>query len=463
VVKWFFFYFQAKYSTIMKYSWFLFCALLLVSCTEAPFTEISQAKNEFNKFNQKHGRWIEYGSEDEKYTSDSYAKIFVGTGSDRVQRRIFKNIKWHNDSSNGKDYYRLIEYDQGVPKGIVREYIYIDSTTKAIYQQVDFDSVTSYSLHRLYTLGNCTPTVFNECYIDTMFIYNPSLNSVLPYAVFDSNNTVIRLMTYQNKYVGKDTINNDEIYSLTSVQSNSYSVTKRELPKEFLDKMIGLSELNNLNKKYDIYLDFFPANYDWTGDYYLNDDTLFLTRFERSRIDSISENEITSSREVSQPDVDLMLGSLGYERNYSNIKRFYDEGRREELQRKRRAEEIERNRMAERSSSIYNYGNWSSSPNCSVNIQSEYEIQRYLEKGLRTEGNGGSVITYKTLWEWNTVGLEVRFDNGTVVKGINVRITPGYSRARISVDFPSIGPGDYYLYSNGILKSADGTFTYNCR
>jgi hypothetical protein len=435
----------------MKYSWFLFCALLLVSCKEAPFTEISQAKNEFNKFNQKHGRWIEYGSEDEKYT---YIKSVTGTGLDLIKRGVFRNIKWHNDSSNGKDFYRLIEYDQGVPKGVVREYMYIDSITKVNKQGVDFDSVTSYSLHRLYTLGNCTPTVFNECYVDTMFIYNYKLNSVLPYAIFDSNNTVIRLMSYQHEYLGKDTFNNDEIYGLTCIQSNSYSVNKRELPKEFLDKMIELSKLNSVIKKYNSYFDYFPVNYDWTGDYYLNDDTLFLTRFEKSRIDSISENEITSSREVSQPDVDLMLEDLGYEYSYSDIKRLYDEGRSKELHKKR---------MAETSSFTYTYGNPTSSPNCSVNTQSEYEIQRYLEKGLRTEGNGGSVITYKTLWEWNTVGLEVRFDNGTVVKGINVKITPGYSSARISVDFPSIGPGDYYLYSNGILKSADGTFTYNCR
>ena len=100
-----------------------------------------------------------------------------------------------------------------------------------------------------------------------------------------------------------------------------------------------------------------------------------------------------------------MLEDLGYEYSYSDIKRLYDEGRSKELHKKR---------MAETSSFTYTYGNPTSSPNCSVNTQSEYEIQRYLEKGLRTEGNGGSVITYKTLWEWNTVGLEVRFDNGTL-------------------------------------------------
>jgi hypothetical protein len=100
---------------------------------------------------------------------------------------------------------------------------------------------------------------------------------------------------------------------------------------------------------------------------------------------------------------------------------------------------------------------------CSVDISSEYSIQSYLEQGLRTEDNGGSTITYKTISEWNTVGLEIRFDNGNVVKGINVNIRTGYTSAKISVDFPSIGYADYYLYSNGVLKSADGSFTYKCR
>ena len=64
---------------------------------------------------------------------------------------------------------------------------------------------------------------------------------------------------------------------------------------------------------------------------------------------------------------------------------------------------------------------------------------------------------------WNTIGLEIRLDNGTVVQGINVRIEPGYRSARISADLPSIGPVDYILYSNGELKSYDGLFKYKCK
>jgi len=102
--------------------------------------------------------------------------------------------------------------------------------------------------------------------------------------------------------------------------------------------------------------------------------------------------------------------------------------------------------------------------NCEVNIASEASIQRYLERGLRTNDAGGSLLTYKTLYQWNTVGVEIKFDNGNRVSGINVRITPGYSRAKISMDFPDIGSsGVYYLTSDGVLKSSDGTFTYRCR
>lgn len=67
------------------------------------------------------------------------------------------------------------------------------------------------------------------------------------------------------------------------------------------------------------------------------------------------------------------------------------------------------------------------------------------------------------LSKWNTIGLEIRLDNGTVVQGINVRIVPGYRSARISADLPSIGPVDYILYSNGELKSYDGLFKYKCK
>ena len=101
---------------------------------------------------------------------------------------------------------------------------------------------------------------------------------------------------------------------------------------------------------------------------------------------------------------------------------------------------------------------------CRVNISSESSIQRYLERGLRTETNGGSTIKYKVLSSWNTVGLEIKFDNGKIVKGINVRIKPGYKTASISVDFPSIGGSAVYiLYSNGLLESSDGTFKYKCK
>ena len=98
---------------------------------------------------------------------------------------------------------------------------------------------------------------------------------------------------------------------------------------------------------------------------------------------------------------------------------------------------------------------------CRVNISSESSIQRYLEQGLRTEGGG--TIKYKVLSNWNTIGLEIRLDNGTVVQGINVRIVPGYRSARISADLPSIGPADFILYSNGELKSYDGLFKYKCK
>jgi len=100
---------------------------------------------------------------------------------------------------------------------------------------------------------------------------------------------------------------------------------------------------------------------------------------------------------------------------------------------------------------------------CKVDITSKQSIIDYLSTGLRTEMNGGSVIRYKDLMDWNTVGLEIKFDNGNRVSGINVRITPGITRARISVDFPDIGSGVYYLTSDGLLESSDGRFLYKCR
>ncbi len=119
-----------------------------------------------------------------------------------------------------------------------------------------------------------------------------------------------------------------------------------------------------------------------------------------------------------------------------------------------------------RRASIDNYDSRSNNlqlnySDCRVNISSESSIQRYLEQGLRTEGGG--TIKYKVLSNWNTIGLEIRLDNGTVVQGINVRIVPGYRSARISADLPSIGPADYILYSNGELKSYDGLFKYKCK
>ncbi len=102
--------------------------------------------------------------------------------------------------------------------------------------------------------------------------------------------------------------------------------------------------------------------------------------------------------------------------------------------------------------------------NCQVDITSETSIQRYLESGLRNSDAGGSRLTYKSLYDWNTVGIEIKFDNGKRVSGINVRITPGYSRAKISVDFPEINSsGVYYLTADGVLKSSDGSFTYRCQ
>jgi uncharacterized protein len=101
---------------------------------------------------------------------------------------------------------------------------------------------------------------------------------------------------------------------------------------------------------------------------------------------------------------------------------------------------------------------------CRVDISSESNIQRYLERGLRTSDAGGSVLTYKTIYDWNTVGVEIKFDNGNKVSGINVRITPGNYRAKVFMDFPEIGnSGVYYLTSDGVLKSEDGTFTYLCQ
>ena len=104
------------------------------------------------------------------------------------------------------------------------------------------------------------------------------------------------------------------------------------------------------------------------------------------------------------------------------------------------------------------------SMSCQVDISSEASIQRYLERGLRTSDAGGSVLTYKTIYDWNTVGVEIKFDNGNKVSGINVRITPGNYRAKVFMDFPEIGnSGVYYLTSDGVLKSEDGTFTYLCQ
>ena len=101
---------------------------------------------------------------------------------------------------------------------------------------------------------------------------------------------------------------------------------------------------------------------------------------------------------------------------------------------------------------------------CHVDISSSASIQRYLEGGLRTSDAGGSRLTYKTLYDWNTVGIEIRFDNGNRVSGINVRISPGHSRATISMDFPEINSsGVYYLTADGVLKSSDGTFSYRCQ
>ena len=101
---------------------------------------------------------------------------------------------------------------------------------------------------------------------------------------------------------------------------------------------------------------------------------------------------------------------------------------------------------------------------CNVDISSSQSIERFLSRGLRTEGNGGSTLTYKTLYELNTVGVEIRFDNGKRALGINVRITPGYGRAIISMDFPRENfSGRYFLSSDGTLRSEDGIFTYRCR
>lgn len=101
---------------------------------------------------------------------------------------------------------------------------------------------------------------------------------------------------------------------------------------------------------------------------------------------------------------------------------------------------------------------------CNVDISSSQSIERFLSRGLRTEGNGGSTLTYKTLYELNTVGVEIRFDNGNRALGINVRITPGYGRAIISMDFPRENfSGRYFLSSDGTLRSEDGIFTYRCR
>lgn len=101
---------------------------------------------------------------------------------------------------------------------------------------------------------------------------------------------------------------------------------------------------------------------------------------------------------------------------------------------------------------------------CDVDITSEASIQRYLQQGLRTEDAGGSRLTYKTLNAWNTVGVEIHFDNGNRVSGINVRIAPGKVRATLSMDFPEINAsGVYYLTSDGTLTSSDGSFSYRCR
>ena len=105
-----------------------------------------------------------------------------------------------------------------------------------------------------------------------------------------------------------------------------------------------------------------------------------------------------------------------------------------------------------------------SAASCSVDITSEASIQRYLEQGLRTEDAGGSRLTYKSLNAWNTVGVEIHFDNGTRVSGINVRIAPGTMHATLSMDFPEINAsGVYYLTSDGTLTSSDGSFSYRCR
>ena len=64
--------------------------------------------------------------------------------------------------------------------------------------------------------------------------------------------------------------------------------------------------------------------------------------------------------------------------------------------------------------------NTASQPECNVDVSLDFDIQNHLKHGLWTEDNDGSKITFKLFPSWNKVGLELRFDNGNVAKGINI-------------------------------------------
>lgn len=88
----------------MKKIFFLLTILMLANSCQTEFNSIDQAKNEVNNKGLKNGRWVEY--------------IIAFD-------QISGEVKLSNDTIDNKNYvgYRLIEYEDGYPKGRIRAFV----------------------------------------------------------------------------------------------------------------------------------------------------------------------------------------------------------------------------------------------------------------------------------------------------------------------------------------------------
>ena len=98
---------------------------------------------------------------------------------------------------------------------------------------------------------------------------------------------------------------------------------------------------------------------------------------------------------------------------------------------------------------------------CRVNVSSESEIEAYLRGGLYS-ADLDATLRYKTIYAWNTVGIEVSGSRNWTA--INVRIYPSSFRARITMDIPDYSTSaTFYLTADGELTSSDGSMVFTCR